>query len=196
MLNNYILNIISSTKVESNLSKSEMIGLKSLKKRDNISITISDKGGDFVVTSNNFQNYITQHHINSNPEVYNYVPPTRWYCGVLREIANPTENTFKSQIQNKVYMLESLCNDKLQELTNDKIQDWRFHKTFATHNSSLPTMYMILKTHKLDPDANMSETPWDSFKVSILLWISVREDWLANKLYINTINRCHTLSSP
>ena len=124
------------------------------------------------------------------------MPPTRWCCRVLREIANPTENTFKSQIQSKVYMLESLCNDKLQELTNDKIQDWRFHKTFAIHNSSLPTMYVMLKTHKLDPDANMCETPWDSFKVSILLWISVREDWLADKLYINNINRCHTLSSP
>ena len=40
MLNNYIINIVSSTKVESNLSKSEAIGIKSLKKRDNISITI------------------------------------------------------------------------------------------------------------------------------------------------------------
>ena len=122
MLNNYILNIASSTKVESNPSnsKSEKIGLKSLKKRDNISITISDKGGDFVVTSNNFQNFTTQHPINSNPDVYNYVPPTRRYCGVLRETTNPTENKFKSQIQSKDYMLESLCNDELQELTNDK----------------------------------------------------------------------------
>ena len=160
MLNNYIINIVSSTKVESNLSKSEAIGIKSLKERDNISITISDKDGDFAVTSNNFQDYITQHHINSNPDVYKFVPPTRQYCGIMKEIANPTENTFRSQIKNKVQLLEELCIDKLRELTNDKIQDWRFHKTFSTHHSSLPTMYVMLKTHKLSPDANISEVPW------------------------------------
>ena len=146
VLNNYIINIVSSTKFESNLSKSEAIGIKSLKKRDNISITISDKGGDFVVTFNNFQDYITQHHINSNPDVYKFVPPTRRYCSIIKEIANPTENTFRLQIKNKIQLLEELCNDKLWELTNDKIQDWRFHKNFSTHHSSLPTMYVMLKT--------------------------------------------------
>ena len=184
MLNNYIINIVSSTKVESNLSKSEAIGIKSLKKRDNISITISDKGGDFMVTSNNFQDYITQHHINSNPDVYKFVPPTRRYCGIIKEIANPTENTFRSQIKNKVQLLEEVCNDKLRELTNDKIQDWRFHKTFSTHHSSLPTMYVMLKTHKLSPDTNISEVPWDSFKVRPIVSCcgspSEKVGWLIN----------------
>ena len=101
-------------------------------------LKISDKGGDFVVTSNNFQDYITQHHINSNPDVYKFVPSTRRYCGIIKEIANPTENTFRSQIKNKVQLLEELCNDKLHFS--------RITTVCITRNvDSLWDIYLVLK---------------------------------------------------
>ena len=171
LLNNYVINIVSSNKLESNLSKSEKVGFKQPKKRDNVSITISDQGGDFVVSSKNFQNHITQHHIHSNPDVYMYVPPTRRYNGILKQITNPTENTFRSQIKHKVQALEILCNNKLEELNDLKIKDWRFYKAFATHGSNLPTMYAMVKTHKLKVDTNIMETPWDTFKVRPIVWL-------------------------
>ena len=66
----------------------------------------------------------------------------------------------------------------------EKVQDWRFHNTFATHNSSLPTMYMMLKTHKLNSNASFNEVVWDSFKMRPIVSYrgspSEKVGWLIN----------------
>ena len=55
MMNNFskfVMETIKNSKPKSNLTSSQHAGLKSLKRREDIHISVSDKCGDFVVTTN------------------------------------------------------------------------------------------------------------------------------------------------
>ena len=69
------------------------MGLKSLLlNKEKYNISVSDKGGEFVVI------VLTEQHISSSTGVYRYVPPSRTYNGENRDIATPTEVSFNRQI--------------------------------------------------------------------------------------------------
>ena len=94
------VHLISNTKIRYNLSHDQAVGLKSLlRKRDNFHFSVSDKGGEFVVMDKEKQRLLTEHHIRTSSGVYRYIPPTRTYCGVSRDIVAPTEVSFNRQLK-------------------------------------------------------------------------------------------------
>ncbi|KAL5260783.1 hypothetical protein ACHWQZ_G010812 [Mnemiopsis leidyi] len=83
-LNNFVLELFQHSKVPFNLSPSEARGLKLLKtRRSELHISVSDKGGEFLVMKRDDQKELTSHHIASTG-AYKYPPPIRKQNGVLK----------------------------------------------------------------------------------------------------------------
>ena len=76
-LSTFVIDTVKNSDVKPNLNKSQLSGLKSLRSRDNLHIAVSDKCGDFVVSTARAYKSLTIQHITSNVDVYQWVPPTR-----------------------------------------------------------------------------------------------------------------------
>ena len=141
--------------------------MNSLIKRDNVvvHISISEKGGDFVVNTAQNHKSLTINHIKSSTGVYQWIPPTRKYQGDVRLVQKPTDTTFRNQIKSKCNNIEQQCNSLLQSVCKSRDLENKFEQLFASHHSSLLTMYVLLKTHIIDPDVNISDLPLDDLKV-------------------------------
>ena len=100
----FIQRQISHAKLKFN---SQAAGSKSLKERKaELHISVSDKGGEFVVMNRNSHKDLTSNHITSTG-VYTFVPPTRKYQEQLREVKKTTETTYSRQISAMLSNLES-----------------------------------------------------------------------------------------
>ena len=150
-LNNFILRLVQRAKVPFNLSPTEAIGLKTLKsKRSELHISVSDKGGEFVVMRSSDQKQLTTHHVTTNTGVYKYLPPTRKQDGVLKPIARPTDISFHRQIKSTVNMLEDKCNTLWTKICERRNLGPEMCEFYKTHNTQLPTLYVLIKTHKFN----------------------------------------------
>ena len=69
-LSTFVIDTVKSSDVKPNLNKSQLSGLKSLRSRDNLHIAVSDKCGDFVVSTARAYKFLTIQHITSNVDVY------------------------------------------------------------------------------------------------------------------------------
>ena len=156
LLNNFIINTIKSATVKCNLSRAEVAGLKSLWDRSDLSISVSDKCGDFVVTSLDAHKEITLHHITSNPDVYQYIAPTRKVNNCIVEVRRPTMISHKNQINLICENIEGQCNSLWKEIAERHEFDRKFSQLFLTHHYSLPTLYTLVKTHKIPPSTDLS----------------------------------------
>ena len=66
-LNNLILDLLQKSKVKFNLQHQQVAGFKSLlQRKEDLSISVSDKGGEFVVLENNIQRQLTENHLSSS----------------------------------------------------------------------------------------------------------------------------------
>ena len=149
-LNNYVLELFQHSKVPFNLSPSEARGLKLLKaRRSELHISVSDKGGEFVVMKRNDQKQLTNHHIMSTG-VYKYLPPTRKQGGVLKPIANTTTTSFQRQIKSMTSVLEEKCNKLWSNICERRNLGSDMCELYKAHNTQLPTLYVLIKTHKFD----------------------------------------------
>ena len=110
-LSDFVLNTIKSTNVPSNLSNFQLAGLNSLNQRDNLHISVSDKCGDFVVSTANAYKTLTIDHIKENDNVYKFVPPTRHRQGEINQVKCPTEVTYRNQLNAKRVSIERQCNE-------------------------------------------------------------------------------------
>ena len=157
-LHNFILRQISHAKLKFNLSNSQAAGSKSLKERKaELHISVSDKGGEFVVMNRNSHKDLTTNHITSTG-VYKFVPPTRKYQGQLREVKKPTETTYSRQISEMVSNLESQANSLWSSICKKRGIRGHMLEFFKAHNTRLPTMYVLLKTHKFETAEITSES--------------------------------------
>ena len=156
LLNNFVVNTIKSATLKCNLSRAEVAGLKALWDRSDLRIAISDKCGDFVVTSLDAYKQITLQHITSNPDVYQHVAPTHKVNNCIVEIMRPTPTSYRNQINSTCENIEEQCNTLWREIAQQHQFDKKFSQVFFTHHSSLPTMYTLVKTHKISPDTDLS----------------------------------------
>ena len=156
LLKNFIVNTIKSATVKCNLSRAEVAGLKSLWDRSDLSISVSDKCGDFVVTSLDVHKEITIHHITSNPDVYQYIAPTRKVNNCVTEVRRPTIISHKNQINLICENIEVQCNSRWKEITENHKFEKQFSQLFLTHHSCLPTLYTMVKTHKIPTNTDLS----------------------------------------
>ena len=149
-LNNYIINRIKDVKLPSNITREQSQGLKSLlDQRDTKHISVSDKGGEFVVVEKGLHRDVTTDHI-TTAGVYRYVAPTRMYAGREQPIAKPTDTTFNRQLKAKRLLLETNANKLWSQICDNHKFDNRVRSLLQSHNTSLPTMYVLIKTHKFD----------------------------------------------
>ena len=148
-LSKFVMHLISNTKVKYNLSHDQAVGLKSLlRKRDTYHFSVSDKGGEFVVMDKEKQRLLTEYHIRTSTGVYRYIPPTRTYSGVPRDIAAPTEVSFNRQIKSKTELLETQCNTLWKTICDRRNVPIDLRDMFLSRHTNLPTLYVLIKTHK------------------------------------------------
>ena len=146
-LNKFIVNLVRNTNLKSNLTANQRAGLKSLlDKRDLLSITVSDKGGEFVVLPIRCQQDLTDHHLNNTGGVYKFVAPTRRYQGTFQPIMNPTETSYRRQISSLADRLQSKCNTLWKKICSERSLGVKVERAFITTKSSLHAMYVLLKT--------------------------------------------------
>ena len=118
--------------------------------RSELHISVSDKGGEFVVMRSSDQKQLTTHHVTTNTGVYKYLPPTRKQDGVLKPIARPTDISFHRQIKSTVNMLEDKCNTLWTKICERRNLGPEMCEFYKTHNTQLPTLYVLIKTHKFN----------------------------------------------
>ena len=149
-LNNFVLGLVERAKVPFNLTPSEATGLKSLKsRRSELHISVSDKGGEFVVMERACQKELTTHHITTTG-VYTFVPPTRKQDGVLKPIAKTTATSFNRQLKSMITTLEDKCNTLWTSICEKRNLGAEMCEFYKSHNTQLPTLYVLIKTHKFD----------------------------------------------
>eukprot|EP00116_Pleurobrachia_bachei_P009145 sb/3469407/ len=150
-LQQVILTRLDNTKTKSNLTPSQREGLRSLlKRKHDLHISVSDKGGEFVVIDSDLQKSVTNHHINdmSTKGVYKHVPPMRTMKGRTQPVAKPSDYTYSNLISQKCKNLESDANCLWNEISERVGFDKKFSDLFIARDTQLPTLYILMKTHK------------------------------------------------
>jgi len=168
LLKNFIITETKKTasSITPNLTVSEQKGLKLLLARKNdLHFSVSDKGGEFVINTVKSHKDITIHHLKTTPSVYKWIPPTRKQNGVIVNVKCPTDTSFRNQIKSVRLDLENKCNKLLSDICNKHSVNTKFVNLLSTHHTSLPTMYTLIKTHKLDPNIDISTV--DKFDLKV-----------------------------
>ena len=96
------------------------------------------------------QKELTTHHVTSNTGVYKYIPPTRKQDGVFKPIARPTEVSYHRQMKSTVNMLEEKCNTLWTRICERRGFAPDMCEFYKAHNTQLPTLYVLIKTHKFN----------------------------------------------
>ena len=140
-------------------------GLNSLERRDNLHISVSDKCGDFLVSTAIAYKTLTIDHIKENDNVYKFVPPTRHRQGEINQVKCPTEVTYRNQLNAERDSIERQCNELWKEIVEMRSIDNKFAMLFYSHNTTLPTLYTLVKTHKVPPGVGISYKRLEELKV-------------------------------
>ena len=138
-----------NAKIDNNLTRQQRSGLKSLRKRDDIHVSVSDKCGEFVVATKDTHKQMTLDHLQAT-SVYKYIPPTRKSNNNYVTITNPTEIQLSRQILRKTTQLENDANKIWKDICVKHDFDYKVWMKFNSVNCVLPCMYVNVKTHKFD----------------------------------------------
>ena len=150
-MNNYVLHLYKNSVVPLNLNHNQAMGLKSLRmKKDSPHFSVSDKGGEFVVMEKPVQCELTEHHLTTSSGVYRYIPPARKYQGNMIQIATPTSVSYSRQIKNRTEKLQEAVNSLWREICDTRNFSPEIKRFFLSYHTQLPTLYVLLKTHKFD----------------------------------------------
>lgn len=168
MMNNFgkfVIDTIRNSNVKTNLTRSQLEGLESLKKREGIHISLSDKCGDFVVSTSHAYKQLTILHLKNNSSVYRWIEPTREVKGSTVQVLIPTDITYNNQLKNKKNSIEKECNVTIQDIVEKRGLGRRFLNLLLSHNTTLPTIYTLVKTHKIAPGVSISTKKLEELKV-------------------------------
>ena len=98
--------------------------------------------------------------------MYKPVPPTRKHLGHTRVIANPTNMSYRRQIKSLTDRLQSKANTLWKKICSNRNLDKNVEVALLSSNTQLPTMYVLLKTHKFRvSEISSSEDVIDTCKV-------------------------------
>lgn len=163
-LNRHVLDLAARNQYKSNLSQSQKTGLRSLKSRDDLHISQSDKCGEFVIATKDTHKQLTTDHLEQN-SIYRYIAPTKKVRGVSTAINEPTKQQYIQQIKHKTTQLEAEANKLWKDASKKHDFDYKHTLLVNTTNSVLPCMYTTIKTHKNSPDSFRQHIPLDQLKV-------------------------------
>ena len=145
-LQQFVANLLTTTHVPYNLTNEQALGLRSLKgRKKSLHISISDKGGEFVVSPQTLQQQLTQHHLDTSVGVYKCVSP-RKSSGKL--VVKPTATTYRNQVSNMTATLEDKFNKVWTDVVELRSMGEEMEDAFHVSNTRLPCLYILIKTHK------------------------------------------------
>ena len=188
--NRFVINISSTQKVNTNLTRRQWTGLSSLiKKRDQLHYSESDKCGEFVVTKVTDHKQLTIDHLNTTP-VYSHITPMKKSAGIYVEIRNPTQFQKDQLIKRKNEDLTYTTNKLWKEICDrNKLSEQHKH-LLQTSNTNLPCLYVQVKTHKNPPETFRSEVPLSELKVRpIISCVDCPTEKLAKLIYRVSMSR-------
>ena len=166
-LQQFIVKKLDDTTLRPNLTKQQSEGLKSLKqKSEDLHISVSDKCGEFVVSTTQDHHALTQLHIDLAAENYKPVPPSRVVRGTGRvvEIENPTDLQYQKHKNKLVKDMETRCNDLWKSIAYSRGFPEPLKRYLTTHRATMPTMYCTIKSHKVK-QGTLAEKSLDEIKV-------------------------------
>ena len=164
-LSDFVINTIKNSTVKTNLTRSQITALKSLKQKQNIHFSVSDKRGEFVIATAEAYKCLTIEHIKSNNSVYQWVRPTRHRLGTTSYVKYPTEVTYRNQINSKRDSIKDQCNGLWSEIVEARGIEKKFAALFYAHNTTLPTLYTLVKTQKIPPGVDITSKSLEELKV-------------------------------
>ena len=163
--NRFVVNLTGSQKVSSNLTRQQREGLNSLiRKRDQLHYSESDKCGEFVVTKVTDHKQLTMEHLNTTP-VYSCILPTKKTTKGYFKVVSPTQVQKDQLIKKKTEDLTLMTNKLWKEIcSRNKLSDQHRHLLQAS-NTTLPCLYVQIKTHKNSAESFKHQVPLSSLKV-------------------------------
>ena len=150
---------------QDNLTRSHKQALHSLRSDRNIHISVSDKCGEFVVTSKQTHQTLTEKHLEETA-VYQRVLPTRKVQDQPVEVTDPTPQQKSQLIKRKTAQLVQDSNDSWRRLASkQELDDDYARRIKVPDHVSLPVVYVLIKTHKNPPESSRTTIPLDLVKV-------------------------------
>ena len=152
-MKNYVLHLYRNSVIPLNLNHNQAMGLKSLRmKKDSLHISVLDKRGEFVMMEKPVQCELTEHHLTTLGGVYRHIAPTRTYQGNVIQITPPTSVSFSWQIKRRTKKLQEAVNSFWRDISDTRNFSPVVKRFFLRYNTQLPTLYLLLETHKFDVD--------------------------------------------
>ena len=108
---------------------------------------------------------LTIEHIKSNNSVYQWVQPTRHKLGTTSYVKCPTEVTYRNQINSKRDSIKDQYNRLWNEIVEARSIEKKFAALFYAYNTTLPTLYTLVKTHRIPPGVDITSKSLEELKV-------------------------------
>ena len=135
------------------------------RRKEDLHISVSDKGGEFVVSSTKTHKDITVNHLKSNSGTYRWIQPTRKQNNVEILVKRPTETTYRNQMKAVCCKIENKCNIFITSFCKKYCSDSKLQLLLSLNHTVLPTLYVLIKAHKLDPGVYIFTVPIEELKV-------------------------------
>ena len=151
--NRFVLNLVETHKHQDNLTRPQKQALHALRSDRSIHVSVSDKCGEFVVTTKETHQTLTEKHLEETA-VYQRVLPTRKVQGQTVEVSDPTPQQKTQLIKRKTTQLIQDSNDLWKRVAAQRgLEDDYTRRIKVPDNVSLPVLYVLIKTHKNPPES-------------------------------------------
>ena len=162
--NNHIIDLISKHTPTPNINRQLTTALKSLSRRHDLHISVSDKCGEFVVTTTDTHKQLTLDHLNQN-DIYQLIYPTKIVSGKTTDILNPSANQLINQIKKKTKAVTNNSNEIWNKIVESRNLPNSDRLSLKVSNCNLPCIYVTIKTHKNPPEDFNQHIPLSRIKV-------------------------------
>ena len=83
------------------------------------------------------------------------------------KVKSATDITYRNQLKNKRDMIENQCNSVtvIEDIVVNRGLDRKFYTLLISHNTTLPTIYTLIKTHKVPSGVDISTKELEELKV-------------------------------
>ena len=128
--------------------------LRSLLTDRTLHLSVSDKFGEFVVTTKDTHRHLTENHLQETA-VYQRVLPTRKINGRTVSVAEPTSQQLTQLIKKKTENLVKESNNLWKKISSQRNLDDDYKRRIRVPDHvSLPVMYVQIKTNKNPPESS------------------------------------------
>ena len=191
--NRFVQDLVSNTNPQDNLTRFQKDGLRSLLTDRTLHVSVSDKCGEFVVTTKDTHRHLTENHLQETA-VYQRVLPTRKINGRIVSVAEPTSQQLTQLIKKKTENLVKESNNLRKKISSQRNLDDDYKRRIRVPDHvSLPVMYVQIKTRKNPPERFRSTIPLEQVKVRPIISCvdspTERLSWLVTSILKPLLNK-------